>query len=150
MGVSSVGRPDPHGDSRDLYSISYEFADGAIMNHAGSHINYPFHVRCVAFGQSGNMEIGYTGRALIRGGSKPYEGGEVADLYRAGTVRNIAKFHEDVTRGRYGNDTLEPSVDSTLATILGREAARRKKRLTMDELIKENRRIKVDLSGLKQ
>ena len=150
MGVSSVGRPDAHGDSRDLYSISYEFSDGTIMNHVGSHLNYPFHVRCVAFGQSGNMEIGYTGQAFVRGGSKPYKGGEIADLYRAGAVRNIAKFHKSVVQHDYRNDTVQPSVSSTLATIIGREAARQKTRLTMDQLIRKKRRIEVDLSGLKE
>lgn len=149
MGVSAVGRPDPHGDSHDLFSLSYEFADGTIMNHTGSHLNAPFHVRCVAYGQKGNMEIGYVGQAFVRGGDRPYDGGDVADLYRAGAVRNIAAFHGNITKGDFSNPTVEPSVNSTLATILGREAARRRTRLTMDEIIKENKRIEVDLSGLK-
>jgi hypothetical protein len=40
-------------------------------------------------------------------------------------------------------------VDGCLIAILGREAAARKTRLTMDELIKENRKLEVDLQGLK-
>lgn len=149
IGVSAIGRPDPHGDSHDLYSITFEFADGTIMNHVGSHIVAPFHVRCVAYGQTGAMEIGYVGRAFVRDGSEPYEGGAVDDLYPAGAIRNIAVFHRAITAGDWANPTVEPSVNSTLATILGREAGRRRARLTMDELLRANERLTVDLRGLK-
>jgi hypothetical protein len=40
-------------------------------------------------------------------------------------------------------------VDSALTCILGREAASRRMRLTMDDLIQENKRLEVDLTGLK-
>jgi hypothetical protein len=40
-------------------------------------------------------------------------------------------------------------VDSALTCILGREAAARKTRLTMDQVIKENRKREVNLTGLK-
>lgn len=149
VGKSRIGRPDPHGDSHDQYSLTFEFDDGLVMNHTGSHLNVPFNVRCVAYGQDGTLEIGYVGKAFVRGGAQPYEGGEVADLYGAGAVRNIATFHDNVTRGDFTNPTVTPSVDSTLATILGREAARRGERLTMEALIKEGRRLEPDLSGLK-
>ncbi len=149
VGNSAVGRPSPHGDSRDLFSLTFEFADGTIMNHVGSHINAPFHVRCVAYGQNGNLEIGYVGSAFVSGGSKPYDGGEVENLYQAGAVRNIAKFHDNIKKGDFSNPTVDPSVNSTLATILGREAARRRIRLAMGDLIEENRTIEVNLEGLK-
>ena len=148
-GMSAVGRRDPHGDSRDIYNITFEFADGTLMNHTGSHVNYPFDVRCVAVGLDGSAEIGYTGKAFVRGGSAPYEGGDVSSgLYTVGAVRNIMTFHKNVTGGDFSNPTVEPSVNSTLATILGREAARRRVPLTMEELIRENKRIEPDLTGL--
>jgi hypothetical protein len=40
-------------------------------------------------------------------------------------------------------------VDSHLTAILGREAMARKTWLTMDELIAENKKLEVDLRGLK-
>ena len=40
-------------------------------------------------------------------------------------------------------------MDSALATILGREAALRRTRLTMDQLLKENTHLEADLRGLK-
>ncbi|MBM4090656.1 MAG: Gfo/Idh/MocA family oxidoreductase [Planctomycetes bacterium] len=147
-GVSRIGRRDPHGDSHDQFSITYEFADGTIMNHVGSHINATFDVRCVAYGQAGNAEIGYTGNAVVHGGTQPYEGGAIENLYEAGAVRNIALFHDCIVKGDFSNPTLAPSIRSALTTILGREAASRKTRLTMDELVKENKTFPVDLTGL--
>lgn len=44
---------------------------------------------------------------------------------------------------------MRRAVDSALACILGREAASRRVRLTMEELLKENKRLEVDLTGLK-
>ena len=41
------------------------------------------------------------------------------------------------------------AIDSCLATILAREACLRKGRMTMEELLKENRRLEVNLAGLK-
>lgn len=148
-GMSATTRADPHGDSADSYSISFEFADGMLMNHSGSHISHPFHVRCVAFGRDGTAEIGYTGNALVRGGTDPYEGGEIGGLYAAGALRNIMTFHKNIVGEEFSNPTVEPSVNSTLATILAREAARRRTRMSMEELIEEGQRIEIDLSGLK-
>lgn len=150
VGASRIGRPDPHGDSRDQFSLTFEFEDGLVMNHVGTHLNAPFHVRGVAYGQKGNAEIGYVGDAFVRGGDDPYEGGEVADLYAAGARRNIATFHESVQAGDASNPTIEPAIDSTLATILGREVGRRRERLTMETLLAENKRIEPDLSGLER
>jgi hypothetical protein len=60
----------------------------------------------------------------------------------------VAKFHQCVTAGNFANDTVRRAVDSALTTILGREAALRRTRVTWDELLKENKRLTVDLSGL--
>jgi len=45
--------------------------------------------------------------------------------------------------------TCPLGIDSCLATILGREACLRKGMMTMDELLKETRRIEPDLTGWK-
>jgi hypothetical protein len=41
-------------------------------------------------------------------------------------------------------------VDGHLTAILGREAMKRKKLMTMDQLIAENKKLSVDLHGLKE
>lgn len=152
-GISRIARPAPHGDSHDMYGITYEFSDGLIWTHTGRHANGttgpddPL-ATCEFLGDA-YMKIGYGGRALIRGGPKHYAGGAINDLYKAGAMRNIASFHQQIAAGKCANDTVRMGIDSCLATILGREACLRKGRMTMEELLKENRKLEVDLTGLK-
>ena len=40
------------------------------------------------------------------------------------------------------------AVDGVLTVALGREAALRRTKLTMDDLLRENKRLEADLSGL--
>ena len=150
-GASRIVRADPHGDSHDAYSLTYEFANGLVLNHRGEHLRNrsEFRCECIAQGQDGWLESGYTSRVRILGNRAPWRGGDVVNLYRAGAERNIAAFHKAVLAGDASNPTIEPSIDATLVTILGREAARRRTKLTLDELIRENRRLEPDLTGLK-
>jgi len=153
VGISRTARPDPHGDSHDVFAITYEFEDGLLWNHTGRHVDGTVGpddplATCELLGRA-YMKIGYGGRALIRGGGASYPGGTVDDLYRAGAVRNIATFHRQVSDGDCANPTVPMAIASCLATILGREACLRKGRLTMAELRKENRPLTADLRGLK-
>jgi predicted dehydrogenase len=151
MGSSRITREKPHGDSHDVYSITYEFADGLILNHRGEHLKNRFEFRCDCFaqGQNGYLETGYTERVRILGNRGGYRGGDVVNLYPSGAERNIDSFYKCVTKGIYDNPTVEPSVNATLATILGREAAERNTKLTWAEVIRENKKLEVDLTGLK-
>ncbi len=71
------------------------------------------------------------------------------NLYAAGIARNLDKFAKCVKEANYKNDTLQRSVDSTLATILGREAGMRNGLLTWDDMIKQNKKLEFDMTGLK-
>jgi predicted dehydrogenase len=151
VGCSRTARHNPHGDSADVYSISYEFENGLILNHRGEHIRnaHGFNCTCVAFGQDGYTQTNYAGKVLIRGNKGGYRGGEVKSLYVNGIRRNLDTFHHSIVNGIYDNPTVEPSVDATLATILGREAAGRNTKMTWDQMIREGRKLEVDLTGLK-
>ncbi|MBN2314320.1 MAG: Gfo/Idh/MocA family oxidoreductase [Sedimentisphaerales bacterium] len=151
MGLSRIVRDNPHGDTADVYSVTYGFDNDLILNHRGEHLKntHGFTCNCIAYGRHGFAEIAYQGNAWIRGNKGGYRGGEVKDLYVQGIERNLDRFEQDVRQERYDNPTVERSVNSTLATILGREAGRRNARLTWDELIAEKRRIEPDLTGLK-
>lgn len=152
-GISSTRRTNPHGDSHDTFGITFEFDDGLLWTHTGRHArgltgpDDPL-ATCEFLGDA-YMRIGYGGRALIRGGSHHYPGGSIDNLYAAGAIRNIAAFHQDVVAGNVVNETVRMGIDSCLATILAREACLRKGRMTMDELLNQNRRIEPDLTGLK-
>jgi len=157
--VSAFGRgmrcrQDPHGDSQDSYFITYAFADGLTWNHHS--VKGTTHdwlnqgsLQGSVQGTLASARLSYWGKAYVRGGPKHFGGGTVEDLYAAGAKRNIAAFYQKVLAGDFGNEAAQRSVDCTLTCILGREAARRNALLTMDELIKENKRLEVDLSGLK-
>ncbi|MCY2993977.1 MAG: Gfo/Idh/MocA family oxidoreductase [Planctomycetota bacterium] len=106
-GISRIARAEPHGDSHDMFGITYEFADGLIWTHTGRHASGPTGpddplATCEFLGNA-YMKIGYGGRAFIRGGSKHYAGGTIDDLYKAGAVRNIASFHQQITEGNFAN-----------------------------------------------
>ena len=151
MGCSRIVRPNPHGDACDATSVVFEYADGLIHEHFGQAL--PNHAKaelnCKAYGYNARAFVEYWGDSLFQiRGQKPL-GGPVQDLYPAGAKRNIAAFHEAILHADYRNETAQRAVDGTLTAILGREAAARRVRLTMDELTKENKRIEADLHGLK-
>jgi len=151
MGASQIGRSDPHGDSHDVFSITYEFPNGMILNHRGEHLKNrsEFRSDCLAQGSDGVLETGYTSRVRILGNRTGWRGGDVVELYPRGAERNIDAFHKSVIAGDTTNPTIKPSINATLTAILGREAARRRTRLTLDDVLRENRRLEPDLTGLK-
>lgn len=151
IGSSRILRSQPHGDSRDIYSLTYEFEDGLILNHRGEHLKnlHGFQCQCTAYGQEGHAVVTYDGPSWLRGNRGGYRGGEVTNLYVDGIHHNLEKFHRHVVQGEVTNETVDPSVRSTLAAILGREAASRNTRLTWENLIQENQRLPVELAGLR-
>lgn len=151
VGASNITRANAHGDSHDVYSLTYEFPNGLLLNHRGEHLanRNGFHCDCTAYCQAGYLDTAYAGEVKIRGNSAGWRGGEVKELYPAGARRNIAAFHDAVLKGDCANATVEPSINATLATILGREAGERRERVTWDQMISEARRVEPDLTGLK-
>jgi len=151
VGSARVAKKNPNGDTNYLYSITYEFENGLIMNHQGEHLKNRKSgiINCEAYCQEGYLTTAYGGDVKIGGNKAGYSGGKAEDLYAQGAIRNIATFHKSIVNGIYDNPTLEPSVNSTLATILGRQAGNKNAKVTWAQMIKENERIEVDLTGLK-
>lgn len=149
-GSCSVARPNAHGDAHGVCSVIYDYADGTVQNHFGQALPDATDglLDCHVYGTTGNALVTYWGKASLRSGPGEY-GGQVVNLYQEGIVRNIATFYENVTQERADNSTVRRAVDSALACILGREAASRRIRLTMDDLIRENKRLSMDLTGLR-
>jgi hypothetical protein len=87
--------------------------------------------------------------AGVRGGPQHFGGGNVGNLHANGVQANIADLYQGIIAGKCRNESVARSVDSTLTAILGREAAHRGAVLTMQELLQENKRLEVDLRGLK-
>jgi len=151
-GASRICRPHPHGDSPDVCSVVYEYADGLVHNHFGQALpnNSSYEgggLLCHISGRDANALLAYEGKVSVRGGPRHYVG-TVDNLYQSGVERNIAEFYDNIVGCRFENVTVARAVDSVLTVFLGREAALRRKKLTMDDLLKENRRIEADLRGL--
>ena len=150
-GQSRICRSNPHGDARDVCEVLYEYADGLLHNHSGQALpnGTDGELDCKVYSRTAHAFVTYWHKAHFHvRGEKEYTG-QVVDLYTAGAVRNIASFHAAVTGGHVENPTVRRAVDGCLTCILGREAAARRGRLTMDELLKENKRLELDLTGLK-
>jgi len=150
-GSSRIMRADPHGDSRDVCSVIYQYPGGLVHNHFGQSLNNiaTASLMAVVHGRIAHAQVNYWGKSFVRGGPAQYNGGDIPNLYQTGAERNIATFHNQIITGDSTNATVRRSVDGCLACILGREAAARHGTLTMDELLKENRRLEVNLEGLK-
>jgi myo-inositol 2-dehydrogenase/D-chiro-inositol 1-dehydrogenase len=82
-------------------------------------------------------------------GKSFYRGGKSPSIYKDGPVANIATFHKNIQQGMYANDTVAPSVQSNLISVMGRNAAYQRTRLTWQELMAETTRMEHDMKGLK-
>ncbi len=152
VGSSRICRPNPHGDRTDACGVVFELADGTIWTHVTQSLNNNMDYTTMTaslFGLTATAHIGYSGKAYVRGGDKHYVGTVSGQIYNEGAQRNVADFHRHITEGHFENLTAMRAVDGHLTAILGREAAARKTRLTMEELIKEGRKLTADLTGLR-
>ena len=151
QGSSLCSRPDPHGDSHTMYALTFDFADGKIWSHQGIHHLIPFWVRAVGYGTKGVAEIGYVGDAKMRLAGQDEENlGEIKDLYPAGAVSNIAKFAKAIRAGDVTNDTVSIGINANFVTLLGREAGKRRSKVLLADLIRENHRYELDMTGWKE
>ena len=151
-GYSRIVRPDPHGDRTDCGGVVFELEDGTCWTHMTQLLQnnaLMYNLAADLMGLGATAHIAYTGKVFVRGGPKHHAGEVSSTIYPDGAKANIAEFYRCVTEGEFDNPTAHRSVESHLTAILGREAMARKTRLTMDELIKENKKLEVDLRGLK-
>lgn len=73
---------------------------------------------------------------------------EVVSLYDQGAIRNIATFHRAICEGLTDNPTVQQAGDDVLTAVLGREACTRGGTVTMESILKENKSLPFDLTGL--
>ena len=140
----------PEGSIWDHFAVQYWFPDDLVLSFTciQSIPGVRDEIRCRVFGADGVIDTDYFGNVWIRG-NKPYEGGSTGNLYQTGAVTNINEFHEAVTKGDYRNGTVAESVRSNLTAVLGREAGYKGGEVTWAELMASNRKLELDLRGLK-
>jgi myo-inositol 2-dehydrogenase/D-chiro-inositol 1-dehydrogenase len=135
----------------DTFSLVFTYPDDVGITFSSRQFNgqgtRPEGIRNRMFGSEGVLETEYGGQVLLRG-KHFYRGGETPTIYEQGAVTNIAAFHESIGKGDYANTTADPSVQSTLLTILGRTAAYERRVVTWDEIVASDERFAPDLRGL--
>jgi hypothetical protein len=135
-----------------IAALCQEGGDGTLWTHVtealDNHADFP-QLYASVYGMIASAHISPGGKVYVRGGDKSYEGTVNNDAYDDEARRNVANFYRNITEGHFENATVKRAVDGNLTAILGREAAARRTKLTMAELIKENKKLEVDLTGLK-
>ncbi|MDD4101011.1 MAG: Gfo/Idh/MocA family oxidoreductase [Kiritimatiellae bacterium] len=152
MGASAAFRPSVHGDARDSGTVVYVFDDGALWCHQGVLGTYHDWIRAGRLtaslqGTQGTACLSYAGKAYVRGGPRHFSGG--VPNPEASVRTNIAVFRQAIDDGDYSGLHVERAVSSNYTAILGREAASRRRMITLDELMAENRALQPDLKGLR-
>lgn len=150
-GVSSVVRKR-HGDTTDCGGVVFQYDDGVIWTHITQALsnNAMLHnLSADIMGENATARIAYWGQVFVRGGDKHYASKSSESIYNDGAAANVAEFYRCITQEDYANVTAQRAVEGTLTTILGREAMARKCFLTREEVVRENRKLEVDLTGLK-
>jgi predicted dehydrogenase len=150
-GSSRTIRPEPHGDRVDALGVVYTFDDGVLWTHMTQSLNNNAgftEMSSNLYGLTASAYIAYSGKVFVRGGEKHYVGDVSKSIYNDGAERNVADFYRNITENHFENAIVKRAVDGHLTAILGREAAARHTNLTMDELLKENKKLEVDLTGL--
>ena len=142
----------PLGDCYDHFACLYQYPNQVGMTFSSrqfdGHGSVPDGIRNRVFGAEGTLETQYGGLVIIRG-QNFYRGGKSPGIYKDGAVANIATFHKNITHGNVSNETVAPSVQSNLTSILGRTAAYRQTRVTWQELLADTQRFEYDFEGLK-
>ena len=150
MGSSRMIVDDANSDSHHISSVTLQFENGVVMNHASEHFsNIKNALDAYVYGTEGYAEIKYGGKAMLRSNLGTHAG-EVENLYNNGILRNIDTFHKNIIEGDTSNPTVESGVNSNLAAILARDAAKRNGILTMEQFIEENETLEVDYTDLVQ
>ena len=151
-GISRIARSDPHGDSHDMYGITYEFADRLLWTDTGRHSNGltgpddPL-ATCEFLG-SAYMKIGYGGRALIRGGPSTMREGRLT-TYTPRERRGISPRSTETSRKRGCIERNGANGHRQLSDDYPRPRGLPEKRPPDDgQAAQRNRRLEVDLQGL--
>jgi predicted dehydrogenase len=140
-----------YGDIWDYFAVIYHFPKDVVVNFMAKQCDGGDFgaIGCRMYGLNGAIDTDYSGEVTIRG-NNPYKGGSTGNLYPDGTSANIAIFYDNITKGRFANTTVAPSVRSNLASILGREAAYNRREVTWDQMLKANEKLESDvIKGLK-
>jgi myo-inositol 2-dehydrogenase / D-chiro-inositol 1-dehydrogenase len=137
------------GDAWDNFSVIYWFPNDVVVTfYSKKYGAGADDIACQIYGTEGTIDTHYAGDVGIKG-KVNYAGTRDPMLFSTGVERNIAAFHDQVTRGQLDYSTVAPAVQSTLTTILGRNAAYKQAEVTWDHLMQSKEVLEPHLEGLK-
>ena len=145
------GRVDV-GDCWDHFAVLFDFPQDIPWTYTSRQFDpggTPGGMKNNLIGSKGAFLSQFGGDVMIRGGADNFwRGGKNPDIYKTGTDKNIARFHDAIKAGDATNGTTPVAVRSTLAAILGRVAAYRKTTVTWEDLLKDTTKLDVDVASL--
>jgi myo-inositol 2-dehydrogenase/D-chiro-inositol 1-dehydrogenase len=145
------GRTDV-GDCWDHFALLYNFPGDVAWSYTSRQFDpggVPGGMRNNLIGSKGAFLSQFGGDVMIRGGKEVFwRGGKNPNIYKTGTDTNIAAFAMAIHQGDTTNGTVPVAARTTLAAILGRNAAYKKGTLTWEELLKDETKLDVDAASL--
>ena len=137
------------GNCWDHFAVIFYYPNDLVVSFNSHQSGFGYDdIMCRVYGLKGTADTHYFGDVTVKT-SEFHSSDNVGNLYTDGAAANIATFHNNVTRGDYGNSTVPPSVRSNLTTILGRTAAYKNEMVTWKEMMRKHEKLEADLRGLK-
>ena len=142
------------GDCWDYYTLVFEYPNNVGITFSSrqfaGHGTEPNGIINRMFGTKGVLEARYGGRVrVLADRDNYYKGGKTSQIYLTGVQNNVDSFYKNIVNKNYANETVAPSVQSNLVSILGRTAAYQNRRVTWDEIVRSNQKFDGKLDGLK-
>jgi predicted dehydrogenase len=134
----------------DHYAVVFQFPNDIITSFNSRQYGFAYDdILCRVYGLKGTVDTHYFGKVTFKS-TEFSSSGDVGNLYTTGAAANIATFHNNITKGVFGNPTVAESVRSNLTSILGRTAAYQKGAVvTWQEMMRKKEKLAADLKGLK-
>lgn len=137
------------GNCYDHFAVIFYYPNDVVVSFNSHQSGFGYDdIMCRVYGLNGTLDTHYAGKVTVRGRDLRSDENS-GNLYKDGTVANIASFHQALSKGDFSNPTVAPSVRSNLVTILGRTAAYNNAMVTWKEMMDSQERLTADLSGLK-
>ena len=141
------------GDTSDHYVVNFEYENGGAVSFTSRQYNAfgsPGAIDNEIYGTKGVLFTQFAGTVMIRGGKDSfYRGGKSPNLYKTGSVTNVAQFRDAIRAGKPDVTTVPGAVETTLVTVLGRQAGVADGALDWDTVAADTTKLTPDLTGLK-
>lgn len=134
------------GDCWDHFVVTFWYPGDILVDFSSGQYLKGYSDLCIrVYGSEGTVDSHYAGSVQITGDHE-WPGGTNESLYRTGAVENIKNFYGSVVDNRPLYETVQPSVQSNLTSILGRMAAYQEGTVTWEEMMEANEKIEAALN----